>query len=301
MSLRKILYLLVSLCFFSCEKNEFKWNLDRNNFNDTLNSNYGAYIPNENSPQVKTLSSQNLTQNSFTISGEITNLGSSQVTNYGHCWSIEMFPAISDDHTNLGVTENLVSFESNLSGLIPSTKYYVRSFATNSFGTSYGNQISVQTSDPIAFLSTTNSCNSLTGVNSSFEHWHYDIWDAHTWSTSSFGYNGNCFFAPDNGGNGPIGGYLEFPIVINNYGYVTFWIRSGASGTWYGANRIPVLYVDGVEVASPSVISGASQYDWQQFKTPLINQGNHVLKVFWSNISNTAINYKVDEIETWEY
>jgi hypothetical protein len=38
------------------------------------------------------------------------------------------------------------SFTSNLTGLIPSTTYYVRAYATNSAGTSYGNSVSFKTS-----------------------------------------------------------------------------------------------------------------------------------------------------------
>ena len=289
------------ILLLSCEKSDFKWDLDRNNFNDTLCENYGANVPNENCPQIQTLSFSNLTQNSVSISGKITNIGSSEVTSYGVCWSINLFPTISNNHSNNGSAQDLLNFQSNLSGLIPSTKYYLRAYATNSFGTSYGNQIEIQTMDQVPVLISTNPCNTLSGINSSFDHWHSSSYDSHQWSTTTVGYNGGCIFAPNGSGGGPIGGYIEFPIVFTNNGYLSFWIRSGSSGTWYGANRIPVIYVDGVELSTPTIISGASEFDWQKIKTALISEGNHVLKIYWSNISNTSINYKIDEIETWEF
>lgn len=41
----------------------------------------------------------------------------------------------------------LGSFTSNITGLNPSTTYYIRAYATNQFGTIYGNEINVFTKD----------------------------------------------------------------------------------------------------------------------------------------------------------
>jgi hypothetical protein len=64
---------------------------------------------------------------------------------------------------------------------------------------------------------------------------------------------------------------------------------------------MPLIYLDGVQMLSPTVIEGNSEFDWQKIKTSAIGMGNHIIKIYWPNVSNTAIDYKIDEIETWEY
>jgi hypothetical protein len=77
------------------------------------------------------------------VSATITSLGSSAVTQHGHCWSISPDPTTADNKTTLGGTSVNYSFTSNITGLSPATTYYVRAYATNSVGTKY--------SDPITF------------------------------------------------------------------------------------------------------------------------------------------------------
>lgn len=90
-----------------------------------------------------TLSTKSITRiTSYTAKsgGDITNLGWPNVTSWGVCWSTNQLPTIND-YTSLGNNSsiNRTSFTCNLKGLIPNTLYYLRSFATNSKGTSYGN------------------------------------------------------------------------------------------------------------------------------------------------------------------
>jgi hypothetical protein len=51
-----------------------------------------------------------------------------------------MLPTLADSYTNDGT--GIGVYSSNLTGLIDKTRYYVRAYATNSRGTSYGNQVS---------------------------------------------------------------------------------------------------------------------------------------------------------------
>jgi uncharacterized protein (TIGR02145 family) len=71
--------------------------------------------------------------------GNVTSDGGSPVTQRGVCWSISSNPTIAGDHTSDG--SGTGPFISNLTGLIPNTLYFVRAYATNSAGTSYGNQL----------------------------------------------------------------------------------------------------------------------------------------------------------------
>ncbi len=70
-----------------------------------------------------------------------------KLQDYGHVWSTTAEPTISvsDKKTQLGEISNIGTFTSSLSGLHPNTTYYVRAYATNAVGTSYGEQITFKT------------------------------------------------------------------------------------------------------------------------------------------------------------
>jgi uncharacterized protein (TIGR02145 family) len=59
------------------------------------------------------------------------------------CWSTSQNPTTANSSTNDG--NGTGSFTSNLTGLTANTTYYVRAYAINSAGTSYGNQHSFNT------------------------------------------------------------------------------------------------------------------------------------------------------------
>ncbi len=97
-------------------------------------------------PTVNTAySATSVTEYSFNIEGTITATGGAQITSYGHCWSTTENPTINDQCTNLGMTEKIGAFKSTIEGLLVNTTYYVRAYATNSQGTSYGEQTIVKT------------------------------------------------------------------------------------------------------------------------------------------------------------
>lgn len=79
--------------------------------------------------------------------GEVTNTGGTTVTARGVVWATTTAPTIllltkTSDGTGVGV------FTSSLTGLTANTTYYVRSYATTSAGTFYGNEVSFTTSGP---------------------------------------------------------------------------------------------------------------------------------------------------------
>jgi hypothetical protein len=86
-----------------------------------------------------------LTYNAAQVSGNILSVGSQAVTQHGHCWSASSNPTISDSKTTLGGTSVAKAFVSNLTGLTPSTTYYVKAYATNSVGTTYSEAVTFTT------------------------------------------------------------------------------------------------------------------------------------------------------------
>ncbi len=89
-------------------------------------------------PVVTTAVVTSITKNTATSGGNVTKDGGTHVTSCGVCWSETENPTIADSCTN--DSSGTGSFISYLTGLNKDTTYYVRSYATNANGTSYGEQ-----------------------------------------------------------------------------------------------------------------------------------------------------------------
>lgn len=101
---------------------------------------------NFNLPSLTTGEITDFLQSNAVCGGIIESDGGDLVINRGVCWSTEQNPTIADKKTTDGSGDG--SFSSEITGLIPNTKYYVRAYATNSLGTEYGNEISFTTLKP---------------------------------------------------------------------------------------------------------------------------------------------------------
>ena len=84
-----------------------------------------------------------ITTNSATSGGQVTSEGGSSVNARGVCWSTLPSPTILDNHTTDGAGAG--AFTSALTGLISNQVYFLRAYATNGFGTFYGNEVQFQT------------------------------------------------------------------------------------------------------------------------------------------------------------
>ncbi len=106
----------------------------------------GFYTLAASSPTISaTVTATSITSSTATSGGNITADGGSPITARGVVWSTSSNPIVpsassTSDGTGTG------SFTSNITGLSAGTLYYVRSYATNSVGTSYGTQVSFTTS-----------------------------------------------------------------------------------------------------------------------------------------------------------
>lgn len=97
------------------------------------------------SPTVTTKSASAIKPYSAVLGGIVTDDGGAPVLARGLCWSVSPNPTVSNFKSNNGSGNG--SFESEITGLNPDTKYYVRAYATNRAGTSYGNEVSFITAD----------------------------------------------------------------------------------------------------------------------------------------------------------
>jgi hypothetical protein len=98
---------------------------------------------NNSLPSLSTLSIDSITSSTAISGGTILDEGSTPVTQRGVVWSTSQGPTITDNSSSDGAGSG--NFFSNITGLLESTTYYVRAYATNSHGTSYGNELSFTT------------------------------------------------------------------------------------------------------------------------------------------------------------
>lgn len=89
-------------------------------------------------PNINTKPMTNVTINSATAGGVVTADGGSPITAKGVCWNTSPNPTLANSHTDEGPGAG--EFTSNLTGLTPDTQYYVKAYATNAVGTSYGEE-----------------------------------------------------------------------------------------------------------------------------------------------------------------
>jgi hypothetical protein len=95
-------------------------------------------------PTLTTTAISNITNTTASSGGNISSDGGSAITARGICWSTSSGPTTSNSRTVNGT--GLGAFSSNLNFLASGVTYYVRAYATNAIGTSYGNEISFTTS-----------------------------------------------------------------------------------------------------------------------------------------------------------
>ena len=99
--------------------------------------------PNTDCPTVTTADVTDITQTTAVLGGNVTDDGGAAVIARGVCWSTSQNPTVNDNHTSDGNGTGI--FTSNLTNLTANTTYYVRAYATNENGTSYGEQKSFTT------------------------------------------------------------------------------------------------------------------------------------------------------------
>lgn len=92
---------------------------------------------------IETTAASAITTTTATSGGNIASDGGTPVTARGVCWSTSPNPTIAGSKTADGTGTGV--FTSNITGLVTGTTYYVRSYATNTTGTSYGNQLMFST------------------------------------------------------------------------------------------------------------------------------------------------------------
>lgn len=127
----------------------------------TAYGNLISFTTNPVLPSITTTTVTSITETTATTGGNITYDGGATVTARGVCWSTSPNPTTANSKTINGTGTGF--FISNITGLSSGIIYYVRAYASNSAGTTYGNQEIFTTKANFAVL-TTSAVTSVTGT-----------------------------------------------------------------------------------------------------------------------------------------
>ncbi len=126
----RFLLLLIPFILFSCKKDD-----------ETEQHDYNADYT------IVTGQDAFLNGKSAVVKGKIR-LSSGKIKNYGHCWSEYQNPTVENDFkTSLGSCDESREFFSQMDQLKVSTSYFVRAYAQDANGTTYGNEVAIRTTD----------------------------------------------------------------------------------------------------------------------------------------------------------
>jgi hypothetical protein len=136
LQLRSMLFAAAILAFtISCSKDD-----DNNNGNNGGNNTPGDGIT---TATVHTSEVTMVEQTSVLVRGSVSKDGGATVTRRGFVWATSSNPTLSNNVVESG--DGTGAFSEPITGLTKNTLYYVRAFATNSKGTSYGSNIGFNT------------------------------------------------------------------------------------------------------------------------------------------------------------
>lgn len=91
-------------------------------------------------PTVITSDIGDITDGTALSGGNVTNQGTSVITDRGMVWSTSPNPTILNNDGNANLEGTLGTFTIKLENLLSHTRYYVRAYATNDNGTGYGEE-----------------------------------------------------------------------------------------------------------------------------------------------------------------
>lgn len=177
-------------------------------------------------PVVATTAVSEITTSSAISGGTISNDGGTAINSKGIVWSTAPNPTIAlTTKTNEGTGSDV--FTSTVTGLLPSTTYYLRAYAINNAGVGYGNEINFTTLAPATPVTDvegnsyeTIAINTQIWTKSNLNVSKYrngdtipQVTDAATWQSLTTG--AWCYYENDTA-NGPVYGKLYNWYAVND-------------------------------------------------------------------------------------
>ncbi|MBK9257161.1 MAG: BspA family leucine-rich repeat surface protein [Saprospiraceae bacterium] len=216
-----------------------------------------------------TTTATNITSSTATSGGNITSDGGAAITARGVVWSTSQNPTTE---TNEGTTNDGTGsgvFTSNLTGLSPTTTYYVRAYATNSAGTAYGEELDFETDICGRTISWTGGAG---------------LWnDPLKWNLGFVPDNCNNVIVVSSGNITVPSGFEGFAKSIINEGHITVEQNAVLNVVGWHDNDLPVIETYPVtNITSNSAMSGG--YIFNEGNSPITQGG-----IVWSSSPNPDI------------
>lgn len=90
-----------------------------------------------------------LNYGNYLMTGAVVEIAEEGISQHGFCWSESSLPTIKDPSSQIGTLGEKGSFRDTVSGLSPSSTYYIRAYAVSSEGTSYGDEVTMTTGQEV--------------------------------------------------------------------------------------------------------------------------------------------------------
>jgi uncharacterized protein (TIGR02145 family) len=279
----------------------------------TLKNCDGQITWNPCKPSLTTIDAASITGTSFSTGGSISNDGDSPISVRGVCWNTSPNPTIANSKTMDG--SGTGSYSRILTGLGLNSTLFVRAYATNSFGTAYGNQITVTTLSTTLPTVITNTVNLIAGTSATSGGNVTDAGGATisargvVWSTSQ---NPTVALTTKTVNGTGIGSFVSSLTGLNIN--TTYYLRAYATnsvGTAYG-NQLSFTTTNGLFTIGdgvtdidgnnyPTVIIGTQEWMAENLKVTKYSNGVNIPNVAdslqWLNLSSGAWCYFANQAQ----
>lgn len=240
-------------------------------------------------PTMTTTSVMAFTSTTATSGGIILSDGGATITAKGVCWSLNQNPTLTDNKTSDGTGSS--SFSSSISALTPGSTYFIRSYATNSMGTAYGNQITITTTAILPVLTTTvvsaiTSTTATSGGNISNNGGSVVTTRGICWSTSQ-----NPTIGDSKNSNGTGSGSYSGTLTGLTPG-ATYYIRA------YAINSIGTAYGNQVSTITTAVLPTISTNAVMAYSSTTATSGGIILSDGGADITARGVCWSVNQNPT---
>jgi len=255
-------------------------------------------------PKVQTLPVTIIDATHVTLNGEVTDEGKSAVIMRGFCWGMTTNPTVNDvfSQNEFGPGE----FTETLR-VIPKTIYFVKAYATNSKGTSYGDEITFKTEAHIPII-TTDSITQVTAfsavINGTLVN---DGGVAIMESGVCWNTFGNPTINDDKTSIGSIMGPFSCTItdLFSDTDYFVRTFATNSLGTGYGA-QLAIKTLEGPMIEGSATLAAGTTGDLSDAVVGLyqsIDDWNKYRPIFVTNVigSGSQVHFLFDSINPGNY
>lgn len=216
-------------------------------------------------PTVSTSSVSNIAATSAICGGSISSNGGFAISEKGLVWSTTQYPTLNDNHISLG--NGNAAFTGTMTNLSINTTYYVRAYAVNTNGTSYGTQRTFTTTTGLPVV----TINDVTSITANSAVCGGDISSdggfavndkGLVWSTTQYPALTNNHISLGSG-NAPFTGSMTNLSIGTTY-YVRAY-ATNANGTTYSEQRsfttgngLPSVTTTAASISGGNVVSGGN-------------------------------------------